>query len=35
MSTKIKAAKEKIVEIQKRIVGSLGHGGNVRFSVVG
>lgn len=35
MSTKIKAAKEKIVEIQRRIVGSLGHGGNVRFSVVG
>ena len=35
MKSKIKAAKEKIVEIQRRIVGSLGHGGNVRFSVVG
>eukprot|EP00435_Cladocopium_sp_Y103_P024924 s3873_g6.t1 len=35
MSDKIQAAKKKIVEIQRRIVGSLGHGGNVRFSVVG
>ena len=35
MDSKIQAAKEKIVEIQRRIVGSLGHGGNVRFSVVG
>ena len=35
MTSKIQAAKEKIVEIQSRIVASLGHGGNVRFSVVG
>lgn len=35
MGNQIKAAKEKIVEIQSRIVRSLGHGGNIRFSVVG
>ena len=35
MKSTIQGAKEKIVEIQRRIVGSLGHGGNVRFSVVG
>eukprot|EP00435_Cladocopium_sp_Y103_P015542 s359_g3.t2 len=35
MDQQIKAAKEKIVEIQRRIISCLGHGGNIRFSVVG
>lgn len=35
MSKKIQAAKEKIIEIQSRIMGCLGVGGNLRFSVVG
>ena len=35
MSLKIQAAKEKIVEIQSRIMSCLGVGGNLRFSVVG
>ena len=34
MTGKIQAAKEKIIEIQSRIMSSLGVGGNVRFSVV-
>lgn len=35
MEKKIQAAKEKIVEIQSRIMSCLGVGGNLRFSVVG
>ncbi len=35
MSSKIQAAKEKIMEIQSRIMSCLGVGGNIRFSVVG
>lgn len=35
MGSKIQAAKEKIIEIQSRIMSSLGVGGNLRFSVVG
>ena len=35
MKNCIQAAKDKIVEIQSRIVRCLGSGGNVRFSVVG
>ena len=35
MKNQIEGAKEKIVEIQHLIVNGLGHGGNIRFSVVG
>ena len=35
MKDKIQAAKEKIMEIQSRIMSCLGVGGNLRFSVVG
>ena len=35
MEKKIQAAKEKIIEIQSRIMNCLGFGGNLRFSVVG
>ena len=35
MRSRIQAAKEKIIEIQSRIMSCLGVGGNLRFSVVG
>ena len=35
MQSQIEAAKRKIVEIKDRLVKCLGHGGNVRFAVVG